>query len=640
MVVEMRQTAVSGADAKPEIFAGKNVIVAFRKAETPDMIGDWLQFHQKVQNAEAALIVDGAPDDEFARSLTELTHELPMVVVRLDDTWEGVHDVLRRQFLRHAKAVVFLDISDLAVLKMGKTIFEHICARPDQATKFDGVHCYPWQQGGVARHRDHVAVLRKGQQCLTTWGAAPQGLPDDAIWTQSGVQDSTPNPIAGRFFYRALGIADPKAVSEMRFQASDFVEVANLLAAIKSAFKTRPRRLPVPTKIPPRTRGQNVAVVSVMKNEGPFILDWIAHNRALGIENHLVYTNECEDGTDHLLDLLSDAGVERRDNPYKTTGKVPQHAAFKDAEDEAIVQGADWLLTLDVDEYINIHVGEGHLSDLLGAIPNAHLFSMRWRLFGNADRHVFEDCPVSESFTRAAPELATQPLQAWAFKTLYRNAGIFRRIGVHRPKGLNTDMTGVRWVNGAGHDVPADTWKQCWRDTTQNGGYDLVTLNHYAVRSADSFLVKRERGRANHVENDLGAKYWFRMNHNAVEDTSIQRRANATADEKARLLTLPGVAEAHALAVDWHKQRIAILKANPDDAALYAEITAPRMEKLSRMATKFGPNVHYFGPDLVPDTIADRDPDADFYFNGTPDVQAKIRELRDARPDPDLFRAR
>ena len=641
MPVETRHCEAGESKAEPEFFAGKDTLVAYRTCEAAKTAADWLRFHRSIQNTEAALIVDTTPGDGFGVELAELMPEMPVLVVTSDTSIERLYDDLRQRFLKDAGAVAFLNITDVAVSKNGQTIFDHIRASPVQISVFEGCDCYPWglRQSEVAQHRDHTLVPRKGAQRLTTWGAVAGGLPKDAIWTPTGVKNPPSRSVAGRQFYRAVGIADSAAV-QTDLQASELVEVPTLLAAMKTAFDAKPRRLPAPKVLQPRPVKPTVAVVSVMKNEGPFILDWIAHNRALGIDRHLVYTNDCADGTDHLLDALAEAGVVRRDNPYQMTGKVPQHAAFKDAEEEPVVQGADWLVALDVDEYINIHVGDGHLSHLLGAVPDAHLISMRWRLFGNAHRHAFEDRPVTEAFTRAAPDLAPQPLQAWAFKTLYRNAGLFRRIGVHRPKGLNTAMTDMLWVNGAGRDIPKNTWRTCWRDTTEVGGYDLVTLNHYAVRSAESFLVKRARGRANHTENDLGAKYWFRMNHNAVEDRSIQRRAKASAEEKARLLTLPGVAEAHAAAVDWHQARIKALRAEPEGAAFYAQITSPRMEKLSRMATKFGPNVHYFGPDLVPDEVADRDPKADFYFNGTPEVQAKIRELCDARPDPDLFRAR
>ncbi len=35
-----------------------------------------------------------------------------------------------------------------------------------------------------------------------------------------------------------------------------------------------------------------------MKNEGPYIVEWIAYHRAIGVDNFLIYTNGCEDGTD------------------------------------------------------------------------------------------------------------------------------------------------------------------------------------------------------------------------------------------------------------------------------------------------------------------------------------------------------
>ena len=84
--------------------------------------------------------------------------------------------------------------------------------------------------------------------------------------------------------------------------------------------------------------------------------------------------------------------------------------------------------------------------------------------------------------------------------------------------------------------------------------------------------------------------------------------------QKDALLSLPGVKDAHETAVAWHKKRIAVLKGDPDHAAVYAEITGPRMEKLSRMATYFGSNVYLAGPHVIPDEIVERDPGERFFF--------------------------
>jgi len=54
----------------------------------------------------------------------------------------------------------------------------------------------------------------------------------------------------------------------------------------------------------------------------------------------------------------------------------------------------------------------------------------------------------------------------------------------------------VKWVNGSGKDMTGEAADNGWRNSRKSIGYDLIQLNHYALRSAESFLVKRQRGRA------------------------------------------------------------------------------------------------------------------------------------------------
>ena len=209
------------------------------------------------------------------------------------------------------------------------------------------------------------------------------------------------------------------------------------------------------------------------------------------------------------------------------------------------------------------------------------------------------------------------------FKTLFRTIDIYRKLGVHRPKGLKPDLWAeVRWINGSGRPMPESMYRNGWRSSLATYGYDWVQLNHYAVRSAESFLVKRDRGRVNHVDRDQGLNYWFRMNHNAGEDLSIRRMVPAARAEFDRLMADPEIRVAHEGAVAAHRAKIAELKARPDYAAFYAELTGERMEKLSRMLSVFGSAVFTAGPGVVPADLHRRTLPPGFFFTVEPPADA------------------
>ncbi|MFD1808677.1 glycosyltransferase family 2 protein [Gemmobacter lanyuensis] len=42
-------------------------------------------------------------------------------------------------------------------------------------------------------------------------------------------------------------------------------------------------------------------VITTMKNEGPFLLEWVAHHKALGFDHLVICTNDCEDTTTEMV---------------------------------------------------------------------------------------------------------------------------------------------------------------------------------------------------------------------------------------------------------------------------------------------------------------------------------------------------
>lgn len=321
-----------------------------------------------------------------------------------------------------------------------------------------------------------------------------------------------------------------------------------------------------------------ILILTSMKNEAPFILEWIAYHKAIGAKHFLVYTNDCRDNTNEILDRLAEMGiVTRLDNPWDpASGKKPQHVALNDAMKQHAFQKADWVLTMDVDEFVNIHVGDGTFSDLFKAAGNPNVISFTWKLFGNGGIETYQDRPTIEQFTACAPEFLPKPRLGWGFKSMVHKSAPYTKIGVHRPLKIDDDenVSKVRWVNGSGRSMPEMLLtNNGWRSTKRSVGYRLATLNHYVLRSAESFLVKRDRGRINHTEQDQGIDYWSRRNYATETDKRIHKRLPIMQAELTHLMTDTRLASLHEEAVAWHKNKINELKSNPDYATLYANLT-------------------------------------------------------------------
>ena len=84
-------------------------------------------------------------------------------------------------------------------------------------------------------------------------------------------------------------------------------------------------------------------------------------------------------------------------------------AAVPQAEEEAVIREAGWAICMDVDEFINIKIGDGTLGALYAALGDANMISLTWRLFGDSGVAGYEDRFLLDQFTRCAPEIIRKP---------------------------------------------------------------------------------------------------------------------------------------------------------------------------------------------------------------------------------------
>ncbi len=312
--------------------------------------------------------------------------------------------------------------------------------------------------------------------------------------------------------------------------------------------------------------------VLTVRNEGAFLLEWLAHHKGVGFTDFVVLSNDCDDGTDAMLDRLAELGeVHHLPNPGPHEGGV-QFAGLKRADKHPAVQGADWLLALDVDEFVNIHTGNHTLAALLAALPEADAITLTWRVFGNNGVRDFVDAPVTEQFTRAAPEAMRWPWRIYMFKTLYRNSGAYRKLGVHRPRAPTSAADTARWFDGHGRALAPRFRRQGTFVPYARPTCALAQINHYPLGAMESYIVKRDRGRAVHGSDALGLDYWTERNWNQVEDLSIRASAPLARPHLARLKADRALAERHAAAVDWRRNRFISLMSQEPNRALFGRL--------------------------------------------------------------------
>jgi len=336
-----------------------------------------------------------------------------------------------------------------------------------------------------------------------------------------------------------------------------------------------------------------LAVLTV-RNEGAFLLDWLAHHLVVGFTDFLVATNDCDDGTDAMLDRLQELGVVAHlRNPGPHAGGV-QWAALKQADRHPLLTAADWVLALDIDEYVNIHAGDGTLPALLARLPDADAITLTWRLFGNAGIMRFRDVPVAAQFLRAAPAALDWPWRAQMFKTLFRNDGTYCKLGVHRPRSPDPGrVESARWFDGSGTALPALYRRERLFSPPGHNNIQLAQINHYALGAMESYILKADRGRAVHGADRLGLDYWQDRNFCDAEDRSIARYAPASAVHRDRLAADPALAGLHAEAVAWRQRRFGELMQAEDMRALFGRLvmTPPARVLPTDIATEIRGNL-------------------------------------------------
>ncbi|CUH65969.1 hypothetical protein TG4357_02160 [Thalassovita gelatinovora] len=307
---------------------------------------------------------------------------------------------------------------------------------------------------------------------------------------------------------------------------------------------------------------EKTALVSCMRNEGIFVLEWIAYHQGLGFDAIVIVSNDNTDGSDALLDQLAALGHIIHIRQTLPEGSNPQDYGMDLALKHLRDNGFTWCLHIDSDEFLLIDLGDGKIADLLTLVGRADVVPICWRNFGDSGlTHWTPGASVLRSFTRAEPGPTPGETKS---KCLFRVAS-FARATDHNPLDPLAENPLVlspddEWLSNR---TLYDAKSARFRDREVSCRARNARLNHYGVKSQDLFLMKNDRGDGQGkqgMDKYLLHSSWHRQaNRNDVEDRAILRHWPDTDRRLAALRSDQQIATAERTCQDWFETRRATI---------------------------------------------------------------------------------
>lgn len=224
----------------------------------------------------------------------------------------------------------------------------------------------------------------------------------------------------------------------------------------------------------------SIALCGIVRNEIRSVVEWLAHYKALGFTDFVIYDNESTDGTGEVLQALDDAGeILRLDWPH-TVGARPQRLAYEHMRVHSTV---DWIGYFDADEFLLLRQ-DASIADFLGRFgDDVTAIAINWVVFNSGGQERYRAVPVMERFTES---LRRHDPHNRSMKSIGRRERL-SGTGIHR-----VEVAEGRYVTPSGRDAEFSNGQIMRSIDTE-----VAVLHHYMVKSLEEFQEKRNRGHAN-----------------------------------------------------------------------------------------------------------------------------------------------
>lgn len=223
-------------------------------------------------------------------------------------------------------------------------------------------------------------------------------------------------------------------------------------------------------------KDKRICIVAILKNEQPFLDEWLFYHRLLGVDHFFLYDDDpCFPLNSFLKHHIAYVTIINWHGQDKNIpGKSNQTKAYEHATLNYIKE-YEWVAFIDGDEFIVLPAWEDNMTKFLDEFDNAHSVSLNWHVFGHNGYYEYPEGLITASLTRR------MNIPSSNIKTISRTKNILSIDSAHFCRlrsGQRVDTNHKRYTD----------------DDMYEGKSARAHINHYQCRCFKHWMARFDRG--------------------------------------------------------------------------------------------------------------------------------------------------
>lgn len=248
-----------------------------------------------------------------------------------------------------------------------------------------------------------------------------------------------------------------------------------------------------------------LSVCAIMKNEGPYLVEWLEFHKLVGVERFYLYNNNSTDNTVNILDVYTDRGeVILHDWPLEINQQLKAYThCLKNYKTES-----EWIAFIDLDEFL-FPTEKDNLQEILEEFVGYSGIGVNWLMFGTSNHEKKTKGLQIENYTKRAKNNYAPNK---AIKSIVNSSKTIRPLNPHH------------FLHSKGRLVTENKERIIGHRKTKSHSVKKIRINHYFTRSKEESREKMMRGRADNNKKRSWSQFESAdYTMNKVKDLTIQR---------------------------------------------------------------------------------------------------------------------